>query len=91
MKIQIAGVVFLETLSIMKKTLDILKFKMGEKSPEFTFIRQEIMNYTYRGLQKLFKKLMEEKIIKKCDCGTNLRKGFKKCSCGGSGYINLEN
>ncbi len=91
MEVQIAGIIFLASLSSMKKTLDLLEFKLGKDSSEFKYMKKNIMDNTYRSLQKLFKQLTEAKMIKKCLCGTSLRTGFKKCDCKGSGYINLEN
>ncbi len=88
MKIQIAKLIFLEQLAIMKKLLDLLSYKYGKKSDEFLYMKKEIMNYIYQGMKRLFKKLEEEKIIAKCPKHTSLRKGFKECDCGGSSYIN---
>lgn len=90
MKIQIARSIYLEQLTVMKKLLDLMAFKMDKRTKDFEYTKSQIMDYTYEGLNKLFKKLEEEKIIEKCSCGTNLRKGYRKCNCGGSGWINKE-
>jgi len=90
MKIQLARSIYLEQLAIMKKLLDLMAFKMDRRTKDYEYTKSQIMNYTYEGLNKLFKKLEEEKTIEKCSCGTNVRKGFRKCLCGGSGYINKE-
>ena len=89
MKIQIASYIFLEQLSVMKKTLDLIKFKLGKDSEDFIYIKSEIMNYTYNSLQKLFKKLENEQIIKRCEKKCNIRQGYQECTCKGSGYINF--
>lgn len=91
MKIQIARVIYLGQLSIMKKLLDLMEFKMDKRTNDYKYTKSQIMDYFYEGLKKLFSKLEEEKIIEKCSCGTNLRKGYRKCKCGGSGWINKEN
>ena len=89
-KIQLASLIYLEQLSVMKKILDLVSFKLGKESDDFKYIRQEIMNHTYNNLQKLFKKLEEEKIIRRCDKKCSIRQGYTDCICKGSGYINNE-
>ena len=88
--IQIAKTIFLNSLSTTKKLLDLLEFKMGKTSAEFKYLKKEVFDYAYEGLKKTFKQLELEKIIKKCPNKCNLRQGFKKCECGGSGYLNLK-
>jgi len=90
MKIQLAKAIYLEQLTTMKKLLDLMAFKMDKRTKDFEYTKSQIMDYTYEGLNKLFKKLEEEKIITKCSCNTNVRKGYRKCLCGGSGWINKE-
>lgn len=90
MKIQVARTIYLSQLSIMKKLLDLMAFKMDRRTKDFLYVKSQIMDYNYEGLNKLFKKLEEENLIKRCPCRTNVRKGFRKCSCGGSGFINTE-
>jgi len=91
MKIKLASVIFLDQLSVMKKTLDLIKFKLGKDNEDFKYIKQEIMNYTYNNLQKLFKKLEEESIIEKCSCKFSIRNGYSSCpDCSGSGYKNKQ-
>jgi len=87
--IQIARTIYLEQLSTMKKILDLASFKFDKRTSEFKYFKSQIMDATFNGLKKLFKKLEQEKIIKKCDCGTNVRKGYRTCKCGGSGYCNV--
>jgi len=88
-KIQIAREIYLASVKIMKKILDLLGFKMDKRTSDFKYAKSQVMDYFYEELRKEFKTLVDKKIIKKCPCGTNLRKGFKKCICGGSGYINF--
>jgi len=90
MKIQIARSIYLEQLVVMKKLLDLLAFKMDRRTKDFEYVRSQVMDFTYEGLNKLFKKLEQEKLITKCPCNTNVRKGFRKCECGGSGFVNIE-
>ena len=89
MKIQIARTIFLVCLDIMKKILDLGQFKLGKKSEDFIYYKKEVMNYFYDSLKKLFKILEQNKVIEKCSCGANIRKGYSECEkCGGAGYIN---
>ena len=87
---ELAKTIFLNNLSTTKKLLDLLEFKLGKESSEFKYLKKEVFNYAYEGLKKIFKQLESEKIIKKCPNKCNLRQGFKKCECGGSGYLNLK-
>jgi len=89
MKIQLARVIFLTTLSILKKVLDLLAFKLGKDSESYKYIREQIFDFFYREIKKLFKTLETNKILTRCSCQTSLRKGYKDCDCGGSGYINV--
>ena len=89
-KIQIAKSTYLEILNSMKKILDLVGFKMDRRTKDFDYAKSQIMDSTYTALINLFKKLEQEGLIEKCSCGTNVRKGFKKCICGGSGYINRD-
>ncbi len=88
-KVQIAKTIYLEQLSTMKQILSLAEFKFDKRTKEYLYFKSQIMNATYNGMKKLFKKLEREKIIKKCPCNTNVRKGFKHCECGGSGYYNV--
>ena len=78
MKIQISRSIYLEQLSVMKKLLDLMAFKMDRRTKDYEYIKSQIMDYFYNGLKKLFIKLEQEQIIKKCSCGTNPRKGYRK-------------
>ena len=89
MKIQIARSIYLGQLTTMKKLLDLMAFKMDRRTKDFEYTKSQIMDYFYNGIAKLFKKMEEEKIIKKCSCKHSLRKGYSTCSCGGSGWINV--
>ena len=89
---QIAKSVFLMNLNIMKKILDLIAFKTDKKSEDYKFYKQEIMETVYSNLKKLFRELVENKIIEKCSCGANYRKGYKSCLlCGGCGFCNRKN
>lgn len=89
MKVQITKEIYLKTLDTMKKTLSLIEFGMDMRTNKYKYARSQIMDYFYDNLIKLFKHLEEEKIIEKCPCNTNVRKGFKKCEfCGGSGFRN---
>lgn len=89
MKIQIGKTIFLNTLDTMKRILDLIAFKTDENSKEYKYYKKEIMDNTYKNLKKLFKILEDEEILIKCPKRCSLRKGYSKCLCGGSGYINF--
>ena len=88
MNLQIAKIIFHSALSIMKKILDLVSFKVGKESEEYKFYKKEIMLYSYSGLKDLFQKLQSDKIIKRCNCKSDLKHGYKECECGGSGWVN---
>lgn len=91
MKIQLARCLYLDQLETMKKLLDLVGFKFDRRTAEFKYLKSQIMDYIYGGLKKQFQKLENEGIIQPCKCGTNVRKGYSKCICGGSGFCNAEN
>ena len=90
MNTQIARIIFLNTLSAMKSILSLLEFKLGKKSPEYLYMKKQVMSDIYRNLKKTFKTLEENKILKICPKKCSLRKGYSDCSCGGSGYLNAK-
>ena len=69
MNLQIAREIYLKQLDTMKKVLDLIAFKMDKRTNDFKYARSQVMNYTYENLKKLFKHLIDEKIIEKCECG----------------------
>jgi len=75
-------------MNAMKKTLDLVAFKMDRRTNDFKYAKEEIMNYFYNNLKEMFKELEKAGIIEKCSCGTTLRNGYKSCECRGSGFIN---
>jgi hypothetical protein len=87
---QIAKGIFHKNLSIMKQILDLGEFKLGKNSEDFKYFKKQIFDFTYKGLQSLFKQLGDENIIKKCPKNCSIRKGYSDCECGGSGYINVK-
>ena len=89
MQFQIAKAIFLMSLSIMKKILDLGEFKLGKKNDDCKYFRKQVFDYYYKALPKLFKNLADEKIIVKCQCKSKIRQGYSDCKdCGGSGYKN---
>lgn len=85
---QLAKEIFLSNLSSMKSILKILEFKYGKENYDYIYLKEQIMKHTYDSMKKLFKLMEERKILIRCECKANLRQGFKKCLCGGSGYRN---
>ena len=88
--IQIAKLIFHSGLSTMKQILDLAEYKMKKDSDEFKYFRKQVMDYTYRNLKKLFKVLLDAKLLKRCPKHCSLRKGYSDCECGGSGFVNNE-
>ena len=90
MALQIAREIYLKQLDTMKKVLDLVEYGMDMRTNKFKFAKSQIMNYTYENLRKLFKTMEDNKIVEKCECGANLRKGYTSCKyCGGSGFKNI--
>lgn len=89
---QIAKVVFLQSLDTMKKILDLGEYRMDKNSNAFKFFKRQVMKYTYNNLIVLFEQLKNERIIIKCKCNSNLKLGFNNnCKiCNGAGYVNVE-
>ena len=89
-KVNIARVIFLNTITTLKSILSLLEFKLGKTTEEYKYAKKEIMNYTYNNLIKTFHTLESNKIIQRCSNKCNLRQGWKDCSCGGSGFANVK-
>jgi len=88
---QIPAIIYLKAMNAMKKILDLVAFKMDRRTKDFSYAKEEIMNHVYNNLRDAFKELEKADIIEKCPCGANLRQGYKKCDCKGSGYRNAKN
>jgi len=89
MQTQLPKIIFLESLSIIKKILDLGEFKLGKKSDDYKYFKKQVFDYHYKGIKKIFKQLLDDKIIEKCKCKAKLRQGYSDCDlCGGSGYKN---
>jgi len=86
---EITGTIYQETLTAMKKILDLGEFKIGaSNSRDFAFFKREVMDSVYTALLNIYADMEEDKIVIKCpNCDSDLRKGWKPCSCRGSGYI----
>jgi len=88
--IQIASEIYLRSLTIMKKVMDLVELAMDKRTKQWKYVRSQIFDYFYEELEKEFKTLLNNKVLQKCDCGANLRRGFKSCpKCSGSGYCNV--
>ena len=91
MKIQIAKIVFLTHLAIVKKILDLLEFKLGKNTDEYKYLKKQIFDYFYEGIKKMFKSMSDAEILQKCDCDSKIRNGYSPCDlCGGCGYKNKD-
>lgn len=89
MNIQLAKALFHMNLSVMKKILDLGEFKLGKKSDDYKYFKKQTMDYFYKSMKKLFKQLVDEKILTNCSCKAKLRQGYSPCEkCGGSGFCN---
>lgn len=85
----ITGTIYQETLSAMKRILDLGEFKIGaSNSRDFAFFKREVMDSIYSSLSNTFREMQEDGVVKECPyCNADLRKGWKPCTCRGSGYI----
>jgi len=89
MTISIARNIYLAHLNILKKILDLLQLKFGKESDDFKYLKSQIFNYFYSDMDKLFKQMENDKIIKRCPKKCSIRHGYTDCECNGSGYINM--
>jgi len=85
----ITGTIYQETLSAMKRILDLGEFKIGaSNSRDFAFFKREVMDSTYTALSNIYAEMEEDGIAKQCPyCDADLRKGWRSCTCRGSGYV----
>ena len=85
----IAEIVFLAELDIMKTILDLGEYKLGGDKNAYKYFKKTVMDSFYTKLQKMLAELEKEDILKKCSCKSNLRNGYTDCaSCHGAGYVN---
>lgn len=84
----LAKEIFALQLGIMKNILKLGEFKFGGKdSDQFKYFKESVMNYVYDGTKKFFIQGVSNGVFEKCDCGGNLRRGWKDCpKCAGSGF-----
>jgi len=88
---QIPAIIYLKAMTILKKTLDLASYKFGKKSDEYKYYREQIFDIFYNELKKLFKQMEKAKLIVKCECDANIRKGYTSCKkCRGCGYRNAQ-
>ena len=79
--------IFILNLTIMKEILDVLSLRFNKKSNEYRILKKEVMNITYTNLRSFYKKLVKDGKASYCPKKCDLRQGYDKCSCGGSGFI----
>ena len=90
MNIKLANVIYTSHLDTIKKILDLLEYKMGKENPDFIYLKKQLFDYFYNNIKKIFIKLEQEKLIKRCPKGCSLRQGYTQCEhCNGSGYTNI--
>jgi hypothetical protein len=90
MMTQIARSIYLAHLNILKKILDLLQLKFGKESDDFKYLKSQIFNYFYSDMDKLFKQMANDNIIKRCPKKCSIRQGYTDCEhCSGSGYTNI--
>lgn len=85
----ITGTIYEETLTAMKRILDLGEFKIGAaNSRDFAFFKREVMDSTYGSLREIYENMREDGVVIDCPhCDADLRKGWKPCFCRGSGYV----
>ena len=88
-KLSLTKEFFLLNLAIMKETLDLISLKFDKKSDNYRIFKKEIMNTTYNNLRSFYKRLVKENRARLCSNKCDLRQGYSKCPCGGSGFIEI--
>jgi hypothetical protein len=90
----LAGVVFVESLTVLKNLLNNTEDRYDGKKDSKGYIYHKgiLMDEFYKMLERIFKNLKEDSLIEECGCGANISKvrtGYKPCKrCYGSGYCN---
>lgn len=89
---QIAKAIFLRMMQSMKEILTLGEFKIGDRqSEQYRYFKKVVMDQFYVPMSELFDALQEKGIVESCECGADLRHGYKPCPlCGGSGFKNTE-
>lgn len=85
----ITGTIYQESLTAMKRILDLGEFKIGaENSKEFAYFKREVMDSFYTAISNMLEQMEDDGVVRECPlCSSDLRKGWKPCACRGSGYI----
>ena len=86
----LTGVLYQESLTAMKRILDIGEFKIGAaNSKEYSFFKREVMDSVYSALRNTLESWEDDGMARPCDmCSrADLRKGWKPCACRGCGYL----
>ena len=85
----LAEVIFLTHLEIMKSILDLGEYGLRDDNKAYKYFKKTVMSVFYNGLRKTFEELERENILQRCECKSNLRKGYTDCKvCHGAGYKN---
>jgi len=90
---QLARIVYLRMLSVMKFTLNLEEQKYPEKGrndDRYKFFKKHLMRETYENLRDIFADFEELDLICKTDYEEDVKDGYKDGPSGGSGYINSE-
>ncbi len=86
----VAEIIFLTHLEIMKSVLDLGEYKLGADKNSYKYFKKTVMDNFYNGLKKTFLELEREGVLKRCKCKSNLRHGYTDCAnCHGAGYENF--
>lgn len=87
---QIAAKIYIGNMNTLKKILNLTAYKLGRKSDEYKYFREQIFDIFYNELKNLFIQMEKASLIIKCECNANIRKGYTKCDkCHGCGYKNV--
>jgi len=85
----IAEIVFLSHLEIMKSILDLGEYGLRDDDKAYKYFKKRTMDDFYNGLRKAFQELEHDGILKRCVCESNLRRGYTECKlCHGAGWVN---
>ena len=90
--LQLAKAVYLRHMSAMKEILNLGEMKFGDRSSEpYKYYKKVVMDEFYTAMSDVFEALEKEGLLRRCDCGTSIRGGYKPCGqCNGASFCNTD-
>lgn len=89
---QIAKAIYLKNMAAMKQILTIEEVRLnGRESKSYILFKKQVMDEFYNPMTEIFAAMELDGVLKKCQCGTSIRQGYKTCPhCNGAGYCNSD-